>query len=54
MSDTLPIEKPTTDLTPEDMEKIEKYVADGLPGIHRVDEQLLYRMTDLYLGGSNW
>jgi hypothetical protein len=54
MTDTLPIEKPTTDLTPEDIKKIEKYVADGLPNIHRVDEQLLYRMTDLYLGGSTY
>ncbi len=46
------IEKPSTDLSPEDLELVNKYIEDGMPGIHRVDEQTLYRMTDLYLSGS--
>lgn len=52
MSDNLPIEKPATDLSPDDQEKVDQFIAEGCPGIEKIDEQTLYRMTDLYLGGS--
>jgi hypothetical protein len=44
--------EPTTDLSPIDMEKIQKFAEAGLPGLATVDEPTLARMMNLYLEGK--
>lgn len=51
--DNLP-QKPLTDLTDQDMAKIEKFKEEGCPGLARIDDNVLYRMTDMYLNGSTY
>lgn len=48
------IERQVTDLTEQDMEKINKFVEDGMPGLAAVDEPTMARMVDLYLSGSTY
>lgn len=43
-----------TDISNEDMTKVTKFTEDGMPGLHKVDEPTLYRMTDMYLSGSTY
>lgn len=55
MSEEKQVAKPTpTDLTEADMERVNKFIADGLPDIAKVDESTLYRMTDMYLSGCTY
>lgn len=50
----LPAKRPTTDLTEDDMIKVNKFMEEGLPGISKINEQVLFRMTDMYLSGSSY
>lgn len=52
--ETLPAEPKKTDISDEDMKKISKFIEDGLPGISKINESTLYRMTDMYLSGSTY
>lgn len=48
------IEEPTTDLTPRDLENVNKYIEAGLPGIAIVDGDKLGRILDMYLSGKTY
>ena len=52
--ENLPAEKPPTDLTEKDMERINDFIGSGRPGLTKIDETTLYRMMDLYLSGSTY
>lgn len=54
MSDNLPAEKKETDLTDNDMQAVNKFAEDGLPGLSAVDEAVMTRAVDLYLSGSTY
>lgn len=43
-----------TDLTEIDLVKVKEFIEDGKPGISRMDDATLYRMTDMYLSGSTY
>jgi hypothetical protein len=45
---------PNSDLTESDMAKISAFVEEGMPGLSRVDDAVLYRMTEMYLAGSTY
>lgn len=45
---------PKTDMSSDDLTKIQAFEDAGLPGLAKLDEQTLYRMTDLYLNGSTY
>jgi hypothetical protein len=47
-------EKKTTDITTQDMEKVNKFIEEGLPGLAALNEEIVYRMFDLYLSGSTY
>ncbi len=42
------------DISDDGMKKVQKYTEAGLPGIGKVDDQKLARMTDLYLSGKTY
>lgn len=48
------MEEPTTDLTPIDMERINEYVAAGLPAVASIDDVKLTRILDMYLSGRTY
>lgn len=54
MSDKDLEEKRITDLTDQDMEKVNKFMEEGLPGVASVNEPVMVRMFDLYLSGSTY
>lgn len=54
MSDNVPAEKPTSDLTALDLAKIERFVANGSPGFNLSDEAKITQMMDLYLSGKTY
>ena len=45
---------PDSDFSEKDLRKIELYKEHGLEGIAQVNDAKLYRMADLYLGGSTY
>lgn len=49
-----PVKRPETDLSPRDMETIQKFIEDGLPGVARLDGPTLAKMLDLYLDGQTY
>jgi len=46
--------KPVTDLSEADMAKIKAFAEEGMPGLAKMDETDLYRMTEMYLSGSTY
>lgn len=44
--------EPTTDLSPSDLEKVNQFVEEGMPGLAKVDEATLTKMMTLYLEGK--
>lgn len=48
------IKEPETDLAPKDLELVQKYVDEGLPGVGLVDAKKLTTMLDLYLSGRTY
>ena len=54
MSDNLPVQKQTTDITTTEMAKVTEFIEKGLPGIAEVPDHKLHRMLDLYLSGSTY
>jgi antitoxin component of MazEF toxin-antitoxin module len=44
----------TTDITPKELKAIEKYKEQGLPGIAAVNEVVMAKALDLYLGGKTY
>lgn len=48
------VEQQTTDMSAQDMEKVNKFIEDGLPGVGSIDEPTMARMLDLYLSGSTY
>lgn len=52
----LPIvqEEKTTDLSPLDMQKIEKFKEDGLPGLAEVSDAGVVKCMELYLSGKTY
>jgi hypothetical protein len=53
MSKILTVNK-TTDMIQTELDKVQKYIEDGLPGITEITNNELYRMYDLYLNGSTY
>jgi len=47
-----PPKLPNSDLSDSDMQKIELYKQEGLPGIAKVDEVMMAKLMDLYLSGK--
>lgn len=47
-------EKPTTDMTPQETEKLQKFVDEGLPGISKVTPEIIERMASMYLAGKTY
>lgn len=54
MSEQELVEKSITDLTIKDMEKVNKFVEEGMPGLTSIDEPTIARMLDLYLSGNTY
>lgn len=54
MSDNLPAELPPTDLSPEDVKRIEAYALAGSPGFSLEDEILMRKMIEMYLSGKTY
>lgn len=54
MSNLPTIPELTTDITEDEMKKIERYTEDGMPGISSITPSQVYQMLDLYLGGSTY
>jgi hypothetical protein len=54
MSNIVPVQSQTTDFTAKDMEKIQQFQAEGLPGLARLKEDDFHRMTELYMNGSTY
>lgn len=50
----LPAEKPITDLSEADMDKLRNFKAEGLPGLARLAETDFHRMTEMYMNGSTY
>ena len=50
----LPTLQEATDISLSEMEKINKYMENGLPGISEITDSQLYRMYELYLSGSTY
>lgn len=47
-------EEPVTDISNEDLEKVNKFIEDGMPGLGLVDDGKMYRMMELYLSGKTY
>ena len=47
-------ERPTTDMTPQEIEKLEAFVEEGLPGISKVTPETIERMAGMYLAGKTY
>lgn len=50
----LPAVRQITDLSEQDMLKIEKFKEDGMPGLAAVSEPHFYRMFEMYMNGSTY
>ncbi len=50
----LPAENQITDISDKDMEKVKKFMADGLPGIAKLEENQFQRSTEMYMAGSTY
>lgn len=51
---TLPAENQITDISEKDMEKVSKFMSDGLPGLAKLAESDFHRMTEMYMSGSTY
>lgn len=49
-----PQKEPEHDFSDRDLVKINQYLEEGLPGITKMDDEKIYRMMDLYLGGKTY
>ena len=47
-------ERPTTDMTPQEIEKLNAFVEEGLPGISKVTPEVIEKMAGLYLSGKTY
>lgn len=45
---------PTHDFSPKDLERIEKFKEEGMPGLLTLDETKVARILDLYLSGKTY
>lgn len=54
MSNLPIVQDETSDISDSEMIKVKRYIEDGLPGIGEITNSDLYRMLDLYLGGSTY
>lgn len=45
---------PESDLMESEKNAVQEYIESGLPGIADINETQLYRMVDLYMGGSTY
>lgn len=54
MSDKLQVIVQDTDLTPSELNKVQIYKQNGLPGVTEVTDAMMHRMLDLYLTGSTY
>jgi virulence-associated protein VagC len=54
MADQELVKEQTTDISDKDMEKVNKFIEDGMPGVSTVNDTTLTRMFSLYLGGSTY
>lgn len=54
LSDKQVSKEPDTDISEKDMLAVQKFIEDGLPGIHVINESKLYQIMDLYLSGSSY
>lgn len=43
-----------SDLTEADIVKVKEFSDSGMPGLARIDDAILYRMTEMYLAGSTY
>jgi antitoxin component of MazEF toxin-antitoxin module len=50
----LPAERPATDLSTDDLNRVTAYAEAGLPGLAALEESTLYRMMEMYLSGSTY
>lgn len=54
MSQNLPAEKPSADLTEKDLMKVHAFIGEGMPGLAKLQETDFYRMTEMYMSGSTY
>src|ERR1039457_5725185 len=54
LNDNLPQKIQTTDLSEQDMAKVNKYIEEGTPGFGKVSETTIFRPMDMYLSGSTY
>lgn len=54
MADNVPAEKLETDLSPKDLEKVQQFAAEGLPGLAKLGETDFTRMAEMYMNGSTY
>jgi len=47
-------ERPTTDMTTQELEKLEAFVEEGLPGISKITPETIEKMAGLYLSGKTY
>lgn len=50
----LPSENQISDISEKDMEKVNKFMSDGLPGLAKLGESDFHRMTEMYMSGSTY
>jgi hypothetical protein len=50
----LTIVEPVTDLSKEDMDKVQAYAEEGMPGLAALGESSMHKIMDLYLSGKSY
>lgn len=48
------LELPDTDITGENLKKVQEFIDKGLPDVIKVDESKMAKMVELYLSGSSY
>lgn len=46
------VPEPETDISNEDLVKVNKFIEDGMPGLGLIDDAKMYQMMELYLSGK--
>lgn len=46
--------EPTTDLSKDELERIERFKEEGMPGLTAIEESGIHRIMDLYLSGKSY
>jgi hypothetical protein len=54
MAENSLVQKPETDLTEKDMERIKEFASEGMPGLAKLQESDFHRMTEMYMNGSTY